>query len=61
MLDTNNVVGDGTDIYAALFDRGGLYQGSDSFGWTLIPDLTQDNPSSMSPRAFPPAQPPSCP
>ena len=47
MFDTNNIVGDGTDFNAALFDRGGLYQGSDSFGWTLIPDLPLDNPSSM--------------
>jgi len=47
MFDTNNVVSDGTDFNAALFDRGGLYQGSDSFGWTLIPDLPLDNPSSM--------------
>lgn len=47
MFDTNNVVGDGTDFNAALFDRGGLYQGSDSFGWTYIPDQPLDNPSSM--------------
>jgi hypothetical protein len=47
MFDTNNVIGDGTDFNAALFDRGGLYQGSDSFGWTFIPDLPLDNPSSM--------------
>jgi hypothetical protein len=47
MFDTNNVIGDGTDFNAALFDRGGLYQGSDSFGWSLLPDLPLDNPSSM--------------
>ncbi len=47
MFDTNNVIGDGTDFNAALFDRGGLYQGSDSFGWTYIPELSLDNPSSM--------------
>ena len=47
MFDTNNVVGDGTEFNAALFDRGGLYQGSDSAGWTFIPDLPLDNPSSM--------------
>ncbi|WP_395743335.1 hypothetical protein [Prosthecobacter sp.] len=47
MFDTNNVIGDGSDFNAALFDRGGLYQGSDSFGWTFIPDLPVDNPSSM--------------
>ena len=47
MFDTNGIVGDGSDFNAALLDRGGLYQGSDSFGWTYIPDLPQDNPSSM--------------
>ncbi|WP_395748008.1 PEP-CTERM sorting domain-containing protein [Prosthecobacter sp.] len=47
MFDTNNVVGDGSDFNAALFDRGGLYQGSDAFGWSLVPDLPLDNPSSM--------------
>lgn len=46
-FDTNNIVGDGSEFDAALFDRGGLYQGSDAFGWTLIPDLPLDNPSSM--------------
>lgn len=47
MFDTNNVVGDGSEFNAALTDRGGLYQGSDSFGWTFIPQLPLDNPSSM--------------
>lgn len=46
-FDTNNITGDGSDFDAALFDRGGLYQGSDAFGWTFIPDLPLDNPSSM--------------
>lgn len=46
-FDTNNIVGDGSDFDAALFDRGGLYQGSDSFGWSFTPDLPLDNPSSM--------------
>lgn len=46
-FDTNNTVGDGSDFDAALFDRGGLYQGSDSFGWSFVPDLPLDNPSSM--------------
>ena len=46
-FDTNNTVGDGSDFDAALFDRGGLYQGSDAFGWTFIPNLPLDNPSSM--------------
>lgn len=47
MFDTNNTVGDGSEFNAALTDRGGLYQGSDSFGWTFIPQLPLDNPSSM--------------
>ena len=46
-FDTNNIVGDSTDFDASLFDRGGLYQGSDSFGWTHVPDLPLDNPSIM--------------
>lgn len=46
-FDTNNIVGDGSDFDAVLFDRGGLYQGSDAFGWTLVPDLIADNPSSL--------------
>lgn len=46
-FDTNAIVGDGSDFQAALFDRGGLYQGSDAFGWTHIPDLPLDNPSSL--------------
>jgi len=47
MFDTNNTTGDGHEFNAALFDRGGLYQGSDGQGWTLIPDIGPDNPSSM--------------
>jgi len=46
-FDTNNVVGDGSDFDAAMFDRGGLYQGSDAFGWSYNPNLPLDNPSSM--------------
>lgn len=46
-FDTNNIVGDGSDFDAALFDRGGLYQGSDAFGWTLISDAPLDDPSSL--------------
>ncbi|TDU81324.1 putative secreted protein with PEP-CTERM sorting signal [Prosthecobacter fusiformis] len=32
-FDTNNITGDGTEFDAALFDRGGFYQGSDGSGW----------------------------
>lgn len=47
MFDTNNTIGDGSEFNAALFDRGGLYQGSDAFGWSYKTDLPTDNPSSM--------------
>ncbi|HBJ86337.1 MAG TPA: hypothetical protein DDZ88_21270 [Verrucomicrobiales bacterium] len=46
-FDTNNTTGDGSDFDAALFDRGGLYQGSDAFGWSYNPDLPLDNPSNL--------------
>ncbi|WP_346330588.1 PEP-CTERM sorting domain-containing protein [Prosthecobacter sp. SYSU 5D2] len=38
-FDTNNVTGDGLEFEAALFDRGGFYQGSDGAGWAgPLPD-----------------------
>lgn len=46
-FDTNAETGDGSHFGAALFDRGGLYQGSDSGGWTLISDTETDAPSQM--------------
>lgn len=46
-FDTNNIVGDGSDFDAALFDTGGLYQGSDAFGWTFNPNVALDDPSSL--------------
>lgn len=46
-FDTNNTTGDASEFDAALFDRGGFYQGSDASGWAFIPDLPLDNPSSM--------------
>jgi hypothetical protein len=46
-FDTNNTTGDGSDFDAALFDRGGLYQGSDAFGWSYNPNLPLDNPSNL--------------
>jgi len=45
--DTNNTTGDGSDFDAALFDSGGLYQGSDAFGWSYNPNLPLDNPSNL--------------
>lgn len=47
MFDTNNTSGDGSEFNAALFDRGGLYQGSDGQGWNFILDLPLDNASRM--------------
>ncbi|MBL9132543.1 MAG: PEP-CTERM sorting domain-containing protein [Verrucomicrobiaceae bacterium] len=47
LFDTNNVTGDGSEFQAALFDRGGLYQGSDAQGWSFIPNLPPDNPASF--------------
>jgi len=47
LFDTNNTTGDGSEFGAALFDRGGFYQGSDSQGWTFIPNTAADNPSNM--------------
>ncbi|MFC7337315.1 trypsin-like serine protease [Haloferula chungangensis] len=45
--DFNDTVGDGQEFDAALFDAGGLYLGSDSEGWTLVADGTDDAPSSF--------------
>lgn len=38
---------DGISFDAAMFDRGGFYQGSDAFGWSFITDEAADNPSNM--------------
>lgn len=46
-FDINDIIGDGSDFDAALFDRGGLYQGSDGLGWTLTLDDVVDDPSSL--------------
>lgn len=37
-FDTNNTTGDSSEFTGAIFDKGGLYQGSDGGGWTLISD-----------------------
>jgi len=44
-FDTNNVVDD-NEFSAALFDRGGFYQGSDSSGWSAVP-LPPDSPANF--------------
>jgi len=47
LFDTNNTTGDGMEFSAALFDKGGFYEGSDGTGWNLVPDLAGDVPSRM--------------
>lgn len=46
-FDRNSTIGDGLEFDAALFDRGGLYQGSDAFGWTYVLNSPVDDPSSL--------------
>lgn len=46
-FDTNNVTGDGSDFAGAIFDKGGLYQGSDAGGWTFIPNTGNDIPEQF--------------
>jgi len=46
-FDTNNITGDGSDFAGAIFDKGGLYQGSDAGGWNLTPDLPIDIPEKF--------------
>ncbi len=47
LYDTNAVTGDSSEFLAALFDVGGYYTGSDSAGWTYIPDQTTNIGSTM--------------
>ncbi len=46
-FDTNNTVGDFSEFDAALFDKGGFYEGSDGTGWTFHTDTGLDKPTSM--------------
>lgn len=47
LFDTNATPHDGSEFSAALFDRGGLYQGSNASGWSFVPDTPDDAPSRM--------------
>ena len=47
MFDTNNTVGDFNEFEAALFDKGGFYEGTDSSGWNFVTNTGFDKPSSM--------------
>ncbi len=46
-FDTNNITGDNSHFTGAIFDKGGLYQGSDVGGWTLIPESGSDIPGQF--------------
>lgn len=45
-FDTNATPGDNSEFEAALFDRGGFYQGSDGDGWSLAPDSAANSYAS---------------
>ncbi len=42
--DTNDTIGDNSHFTGAIFDKGGLYEGSDAGGWTFYPDAPADQP-----------------
>ena len=46
-FDTNNTTGDNSHFTGALFDKGGLWQGSDGGGWNFNTDLPVDQPISF--------------
>jgi hypothetical protein len=46
-FDTNSTVGDFSEFDAALFDKGGFFEGSDGTGWSFHKDTGLDKPSSM--------------
>lgn len=47
LFDTNNTVGDFSEFNAALFDKGGFYEGSDSTGWTFQSNTPFDKPTQF--------------
>ena len=46
-FDTNDIVGDNSHFSGAIFDKGGLYEGSDGGGWTLHADEPADIPANL--------------
>ncbi len=46
-FDTNNTRFDSSEFSAALFDKGGFYQGSDATTWTFHTDTAVDKPTAM--------------
>jgi len=45
--DDDNIVGDGQEFAAALFDKGGFYKGSDATGWTNVANNSTNRPSEL--------------
>lgn len=45
LFDTNSTPGDFSEFEAALFDKGGFYEGSDGAGWTFNTDTGVDKPT----------------
>lgn len=45
-FNLNNIPGNDPEIQAALFDRGGFYQGSDAGGWSINP-LPANSPANF--------------
>lgn len=46
-FDTNDIIGDNSHFSGAIFDKGGLYEGSDGSGWTLRVDEPADIPANL--------------
>lgn len=46
-FDTNNTIGDNSHFTGAIYDKGGLYQGSDAGGWSFIPNSGTDIPEQF--------------
>jgi hypothetical protein len=47
LFDTNNTVGDFSEFNAALFDKGGFYEGTDGTGWTFHSNTVSDKPTQF--------------
>jgi len=46
-FDTNNTLGDESSFGAALFDKGGFYEGNDADGWFFRTDTATDKPAKL--------------
>lgn len=47
LFDNNNTSGDFSEFSAALFDKGGFYEGTDGTGWAFHQDTFSDKPSQF--------------